>query len=315
MRKEAKVVKQTTLHSVGQYHGGVWNESYAFHGFKSNKYFTSDRFIPLTEAFARADGKPLKGYGLEIETECNGIGNTTVLAEVLQKIVFSHFPADLFKLERDGSLDGDSSAECITQVMTREFIRNHYSSFRLMYDTYFPAFRISCGSNCGMHCNISRSLLGANEKTQTEAVRKLYYIVNHHYDFCCELFNRDHRNTHYCSRMQHSKDYCRTLDPNSVMGGHGISFNFDHWESGRVELRLVGGQKSFGCFRNTMESIFHLVDAVKRLSWAECDDLGKVFAGCNQFVYDRLTRCRTAGYLSNETLHRIEGTVKTEDLI
>ena len=59
---------------VQSYHeGGSYldNESYAFQGYESNKYFTSDRYIKLDENFNRPDGKPLKGYGLEIETECN----------------------------------------------------------------------------------------------------------------------------------------------------------------------------------------------------------------------------------------------------
>lgn len=186
MRKESKQAKQATISAVQGYHAGSsWgSEEYAFQGFQSNKYFTSDRYVPLSASYDRVDGKPLKGYGLEIETECNGVTNTAVLAEVLTKVVFSHFPADLFKLQRDGSLHGDSSAECITQIMTKEFIRNHYGAFKLMFDTYFPAFGISASAsgNCGMHVNISRGAFGKSEEVQATAVRKLYYIINHHYD-------------------------------------------------------------------------------------------------------------------------------------
>jgi hypothetical protein len=318
MRKDRKTAKTATIASVQGYHGGNYHgESYAFEGFQSNKYFTSDRFIKLDEQFNRPDGKPLCGYGLEIETECDGVSNTAVLAEVLHKIVFAHFPADLFKLQRDGSLGGHSSAECITQVMTREFIRNNYANFKLMYDTYFPAFRISAaGSNCGMHCNISRAVFGATEKVQTEAVRKLYYIVNHHFDLMCALFNRNRRATGYCSRMRCDKDYCKTLDLGAQSCSHGVSFNLGHWNSGRIEIRLVGGQRNFPAFRNTMESVFHLCAAVKRLSWADCDDVTKIFAGCNQYVYDRLKSfCRQAGTITDEQLATIRETVKREELI
>jgi hypothetical protein len=318
MRNDRKTIKTAEISRVQGYHeGGGFSESYAFAGFASNKYFTSDRFIKIDERFNRPDGKPLCGFGLEIETECNGISNPSVLAEVLHKIVFAHFPADLFKLQRDASLGGNSSAECITQVMTREFIRNNYANFKLMYDTYFPAFRISAaGSNCGMHCNISRAVFGANEKTQTEAVRKLYYIVNHHFDLCCALFHRNRNATGYCAKMRCAKDYCKTLDLSAARGGHGVSFNLDHWDTGRVELRLVGGQSSFPCFRNTMESVFHLCAAVKKLSWADCDDLTKIFAGCNQYVYDRLKSfCRQAGTITDEQLATIRATVKREELI
>ena len=127
MRKDAKQVRTAELARVQGYHAGAgWgSESYAYAGFRSNKYFTSDRYIPLDASFVRPDVKPLKGYGLEIETECRGVSNQGVYAEVLNSIIFAQFPADLFKMQNDGSLSGDTSAECITQVMTKEFIRNN----------------------------------------------------------------------------------------------------------------------------------------------------------------------------------------------
>lgn len=317
MRKDAKTTKTATLSNVAQYHGGVWgSEEYAFQGFRSNKYFTSDRFVGLDDRFNRPDGKPLRGFGLEIETECRGIHSTTVYAEVLNNVIFPHFPADLFKLQRDGSLSGDVAAECITQVMTREFIRNQYSAFKLMYDTYFPAFNIACGVNCGMHVNLSNALFGRTETAQVEAIRKLFYIVNHHYAFCCALFNRDSSRTFYCSQMNSSKDYAKNLDLRGARSDHGVCFNLGHFASGRVELRLVGGQKNFPCFRNTMESVFFLVDAVKKLSWADCDDLVKIFSGCNQYVFDRIKSfCAQRGTITAAQVDEIRATVKREDLI
>lgn len=317
MRKDAKVTKSAVISSVGTYHGGNWHsESYAFEGFKSNKYFTSDRFIKLSEQFTRTDGKPLKGYGIEIEMECNGIRNQSVLAECLNKIIFDHFPADLFKLQNDGSLAGDSSAEAITQIMTKEFIRNNYANFKLMYNEYFPAFRISCGANCGMHVNISNGCFGKTEAVQAEAVRKLYYIVNHHFGLCCALFMRDQRHTMYCGRMRSDMDYCKRMNLAEQGSSHGVSFNLGHWNAGRVEIRLVAGQKNYAAFRNTMESVFHLVDAVKTLSWADCDDLTKIFNGCNQYVFDRLkSYVLDAGEITTAQLDAIRPTVQREELI
>ena len=290
-------------------------ESYAYAGFASNKYFTSDRFEPLTASFSRQSGKPLKGYGLEIETECSTINNPVVLAEVLNNVVFQHFPADLFKLQRDGSLHGSSSAECITQVMTKEFVRNNYSNFKLMYDTYFPALGISCASgNCGMHVNISNACFGSAQKTQDDAIRKLYYIVNRHFNFCCELFRRDRRNTTYCGRMDASA--AKTMDLTRFGSNHYVCFNLGHYSAGRIELRIVGGQKNYPAFRNTMECVFWLVDAVKKLSWADCDDLVKIFTGCNQYVFDRIkSHCRQAGTISDEQVEAIRGTVVRADYI
>ena len=311
MRKEAKQNNSITLARVQGYHEGHYHGNYAYQGFQSNKYFTSDRYIPLDNDFNRPDGQPLQGFGLEIETECNGIVSDTVLAEVFDKIIFDHFPADLFKMQHDGSLGGRTSAECITQVMTKSFIRNHYKDFKSMYDLYFPSFSIkadSASTRCGMHINISKACFGRTTEGQDKAIRKLYYIINKHFGFCCKLLYRM-GSTGYCGQMNYSN--AKTMDLSSFGSDHYVCFNLGHYNEGRIELRLVGGQKNYACFRNTMESVFFLVDRVRSLNWADCDDLVKVFAGCNQYVFSRLTLCG----LSDTQLEEIKATVKEEELL
>lgn len=320
MRADKKATKDISISTIQGYHNGNWSgESYAYDGFGKNLYFSSDRTIPLDANFRRPDGKALKGFGLEIETECNGISNGVVLAEVMQKIVFAQFPEHLFKMQRDGSLHGDTSVECITQVMTKQRVRNLYSAFKSMYDVYFPAFNISAvrSGNCGMHTNISLGVFGDAPKTQEECVKKLYYIVNKHFGLCCALFNRAENRTGYCSRMACDKDFVRNrMAVRGHESDHGVSFNLGHYNAGRIEIRLVGGQKNYACFRNTMESIFFLCDAVKKLSWNDVDDVTKIFSGCNQYVFDRLkSKVKDAGYISDSQLAAIRATVIREDLI
>lgn len=314
-RKESFIENVVNLAHVQGYHHCDHMGNYAFQGFASNKYFTSDRYEKLDEHFNRTGenaGKPLKGYGLEIETACNSVISDDVYAEILMKIVFQYFPDDLFKLQRDASLSGRSTAECITQVMTRQFIRNNYRNFKTMYDVYFPAIGASCNASCGMHVNISNANFGDKPATQELAIRKFYYIVNKHYDLCVRLFARNPDRTGYCSRM--NPNVARTMDLSHQYSDHGVSFNLGHYREGRIELRLVGGQRSYGCFRNTMESVFFLVDRVKKLSWADCDNLATIFSGCNQYVYDRLnTKCRD--YISTDALNTIHENMKTEVLL
>lgn len=322
MRKNARQNKQATTAEIQGYHVNPntgrmeRSEQYAFLGYTENRFFTSDRFIALNEQFMREDGKPLKGYGLEIELECFSITTSTALAEVLDKIVFSCFPPHLFKMQRDGSLNGGkSSAECITQPMSKEFIRNNYANFKLMFNHHFKNFDISATrtGNCGMHCNISLGCFGRDAKAQETAVRKLYYIINKHYKLMCRLFNRktDSDSTYYCRPMDYT--IAKTMNVHHFLSSHGVCFNLGHYDTGRIELRLVGGQKDFGCFRNTMESIFFLVDAVKTLSWADCDDLKAIFKGCNNYVYDRLSSLvYNDGLISDADLSDIHYNMITE---
>ena len=316
-RTENATIERADLQS---YHGGR-NENnghinYAFRGFKANKYFTSDRAIPCNENFERLDGKPLKGYGLEIET--GFILNTrdssqaqAILANIMVTAIFGTFPADLFKQQMDSTISG---TECITQVMTKEFIRNHYKDFKTMFNDLFPMFGIRCDDgHCGMHVNISVGLLGTTAKIQEESCRKLFYIINRHYGFFKVAFARTGSTT-WCGQM--SYENARTMNVHCMSDSHGNCFNGSHFDEGRVEIRLVGGQKNYACFRNTMETIFHLIGRLKDLSWKQCDDLVAIFTGCNQYVYDRInTKCKVAGMISESACQAIYATVNREELI
>lgn len=321
MRQEKKQDINVTISHISGYHSRTdWNANYAFQGFTANKYFTSDRFITLDADFRRPDGKPLQGFGLEIETECGSINDSTVYAEMLNKVVLSPFPADLFKLQHDGSLDGNSSAEIISQVMTREAIRNMYPAFKVMFDRYFPAMDIDCHSsgNCGMHVNISNAVFGQTEEKQIAAIRKLLYVVNRHYGLMCALTFRKPNRTTYCRRMSAymTPDGAKNANLYRMPSDHGNCFNGSHFPEGRVELRIVGGQKNYACFRNTMESVFHLCKAVRKLSWNDLDDVTKLFAGCNQYVYDRLkSYVKDAHEITDAQLTAIRATVAQEELL
>ena len=109
MRKDARENITVNLANIQGYHEGGWHGNYAYQGFRSNKYFVSDRWEALDSSFRRKNGRPLQGYGLEIETECSKISDTQVLAEVFDKIIFAVFPEDLFKMQRDGSLEAISA--------------------------------------------------------------------------------------------------------------------------------------------------------------------------------------------------------------
>ena len=317
MRKNAKTENdRINSNNLQGYHAGGYGENYAFEGFGENLYFTSDRTIKCNNRFQRLDCKPMKGFGLEIETgfilstQRNSQAQN-ILANIMATAVFGVFPKHLFKQQTDCTITG---TECITQVMTKEFIRNNYRNFKTMYNDLFPMFGIKCDDgHCGMHVNVSVGLLGTTEKIQAESCRKLYYIINKYYDFFKAAFARV-GSTAYCRQMAYAN--AKNLNVHCMDGSHGNCFNGSHFDAGRIEIRLVGGQKNFACFRNTMEVIFHIVGAVKSLSWKQCDDLTAIFTGCNQYVYNRLeTKCYEAGTISLEQLDAIKATVVREELL
>jgi hypothetical protein len=173
--------------------------------------------------------------------------------------------------------------------------------------------------SCGMHVNISNPAFGKSEETRSAAVKKLLYVVNKHYKLFCIATNRSLDHNRYASEMSgfNSADYVKEYDLSNFYNDHGSCINMGHWDAGsdygRVELRIVGPQISYACFRNTMEVVFHLLEAVKKLSWADLADPVKIFAGCNRYVFDRLrTNVYRAGYLSAEQIAAIRPTVNTD---
>lgn len=316
MRKEQRTEnRQVRRANLQGYHNGSFgNENYAFDGFEKNQYYTSDRTIACDAHFNRLDGKALKGFGLEIETGFILSGSSqakAILSNILHTAIFPLFPAHLFKQQCDSTISG---TECITQVMTKEFIRNNYKNFKTMWNELFPMFGITTDDgHCGMHVNISVGCLGTTAKAQEENTRKLFYIINKHYDFFRVALYRKGSTT-WCGRM--SYENAKTMDVHHMNGSHNNCFNGSHFDAGRIELRLVGGQKNFACFRNTMEVIFHLIGRVKSLSWKQCDDLVAIFSGCNQYVFDRIsTKCFSAGFITGAQVQEIRETMTHEDLL
>lgn len=314
-RKENRQQMTVELARVQAYHDNgngrmEHTEQYATMGYENGfKLRTSDRWIDISaDGRTLENGNPVKGYGLEIETECCNIDDDTTLANLYKYAIFPRFPAGLYKMQHDGSLGGSSSAECITMPMTKEAVRNLYPAFHAMYDELFPAFGISCSrsGNCGMHVNISNACFGTTEEKQAEAIRKLYYIVNKHFGLMCRLFNRT-GDTFYCDRMEYNN--AQGMDLSYFRSNHHCSFNLGHYNSGRIELRLVGGQTDFDSFRATMETVFHLVERVKKLSWKQCDDITAIFAGCNQYVAARID---SVGQLMPYEMAEIARNVKPE---
>jgi hypothetical protein len=122
----------------------------------------------------------------------------------------------------------------------------------------------------------------------------------------------------YCAA---DTDYISAFDEhvpveNLYSGDRYQAVNMAHYNKGHIELRLPGGQKNFPCFRNTFEVIFHLVEVSKSISRRDCDNVVKIFSGCNKYVYDRLaTLCRQANTISQDELNRILHTVTDVDYI
>lgn len=323
MRRSTASTERTQPRSdiLAGYHSGARfsSHNYAFLGFNKNLYFTSDRTKELDADFNTLDGSTLKGYGLEIELESMAICNDTALAYTLNELAFSKLPKNLFKYQTDGSLSGGrSSCEAITQVMTREFIRNNYPGFYNMYQV-FKIFQISASrsGNCGMHCNLSVALFGKDKASQETAIKKLIYFVNKHFDLACVLLKRDPSRTGFCGKMYSWADqaYAKSFDLSMTSedsSNHHVCFNYAHYNTGRVELRLVGGQPDYYAFRNTMETIFHLVGAVKSLSWTALDDVKAVFKGCNKYVVKRLEDAVGKGVMTSSELEEIRASSDTE---
>lgn len=313
MRKEAKKTHRIDVAHVMPYHHGSHPRKLVY---ASDRPQEADSHYHLI-----SDGSLPSMYGLEVETQNWGITDRTIYANLLKGVCFKTFHSDLWKIERDISLEerSDTSAECITQPMTKAYIRNHYADFKAMFD-WFGNLGISCDKtgDCGMHVHISLTCFGREKKTQDEAIRKFTYIVNTHYDLMRTVVHRrlDHYNgTGYFGKMNISR--IKEANLSNFRNDHGDCVNLGHYDDQEnIELRLVGGQHNFPCFRNTMESVFHLVEISKSISWADCDDITKVFKGCNNYVYDRLaSHVLQANQITTEQLEKIHMTMVNKEFI
>lgn len=304
MRKDARNERQANIKRMVGYHSTTLTDSRlqranAFEG--GAKYFASDRAKDL------ADVDTPKGYAIEMEMTSRLTRDGTVLATILNSEFSAHLPSGFFKYEDDCTVD----IECVSQVGTKAFWRNKYASFKAIYK-YLTV--IQTGPNfgretCGMHVNISIANFGKDRATQKANIMKIHNWINkdlESYKFACKMLHRDINQTSYCGRMRANEMPTRN--------DHGACMNYSHMNEGtasRVEIRLVGAQKTYGAFRNTMETIFWLVKQSKDLSAKDWNDPIKLWSGCNQYVFDRLSD----HFTDYAKLEVIRNNVKREDLI
>lgn len=315
MRKNATEYTRPEIEMMSSYHGGNFNRLVAFN---------SDRKIKLDGNYTVSNDNPdgikklfkpgshMKLFGLEVETVGEPISLGATIYTNLLDLIFSKsgFDPDFFKIESDITVNG----ECITQTFTKAWLRNNYKLFKGMY-SLFETFHITTNdSRCGMHVNIDTCNFGSDASAQEENIRKLGYVINKHYDLFKVAFNRT-GTTRWCPRMRYDVDYWKTTPINRFPISHDeCCINLGHVHQGRIEIRLVGGQKNYAGFRNTMETVFHIIDRVNKLAWKDLDDIEKLFKGCNAHVFDRISsNCLQADVIDRATVEKIRPTVKMDE--
>lgn len=318
MRKDARNYTIPTVSTMGSYHGRNFNKLVVFNSDRkinlNDDYTVSSDNTPSTLKIVKA-GTHMKVFGIELETVGDMIAQsgTTVYTSLCELIFFkAGFDPDFFKIESDCTVHG----ECISQTFTKAWLRNNYKCFKAMYEV-FERFGITTNdSRCGMHVNLDLANFGKTENEQIENVRKLGYVINKHYDFFKIAFNRL-GGTRWCPRMSQSKEYWKTNPINCFPTDHSsCCINLGHVHQSRIEIRLVGGQKNYVCFRNTMETVFHLVERVNKLGWNDLDDLTAIFKGCNKHVFNRISdNCLNAGVVTSDVVNAIRPTVTNESFL
>ena len=313
-RKDARTYTRPEVERMSSYHGG---------DFETLTFYNSDRKIKLNRNYTVSNENPdgikkffkagshVKAYGLEVETVGEPITLGRTVYTNLLDLIFNKagFDGDFFKIETDATVDG----ECITQTFSRAWMRNNYKCFKAMYEL-FEVFKITTDDErCGLHVNVDLSNFGNDFETQTENARKLGYVIQKHYNLMKIAFNRT-GSTRWCGRMSTTRDYWENTPLDYFPSGHENSYNMSHIRENRIEIRLVGGQKNYPCFRNTMETVFFLIDRVCKLSWKDLDDVQKLFKGCNAHVFTRLSEnCFNAGVISATDINAIRETAKLDE--
>lgn len=305
MRKESRQAVTMNYQTIQGYHNRTWDESYASTGFDCGfRYWASDRPIDADKV------ENPKGYGIEWET-VSGINNQRVMVFALSTIANEIFTRGIVKFQNDSSLGGESNAEMITEIMTKAYIRNNYNAWKEFYNVT-KAMDICPDESCGQHVNISIANFGKTKEKQIESMVKIHNWMSKNYELACKLLKRNETHTMYCRRMEEITP--DDVKNDNVITGHGVCINWAHvnedTKTARLEIRLVGPQKTFVMFRNTLEVIFWLVKQSKELPAKDWDNPEKLWSGCNQYVMQRLS-----GFLDADTERKIAAAVVREELI
>lgn len=205
--------------------------------------------------------------GVELEIDKGGEDNDN--ADEL--LCIGNFPNERIYCKRDGSIE--NGFEIVSHPMSLEYHLNAMPWGKIFEKAVNMDYRSHQTSTCGLHIHVNRTAFGLNYNEQEEAIARVVYLVEKHWDNLLRFSRRTEENiSRWASRYGIStsaKDTYKNAKDNRR--GRYVAVNLEN--ANTVEFRLFRGTLRYMTFAAALEFVYELCRFAIMLTDTEVENM------------------------------------------
>lgn len=228
------------------------------------RYHGADASRPLFWANGEDDGRPFKGFGLELEVDRDERNNRAE-RECVQEL--HNLLGERAVFERDGSLN--YGFEIVTRPHTFKAFEQDFPLAKVLEICKRYGYKSHDTRTCGLHVHISRRFFGRDDCTQERAVGKLIAFYDVNYTDMVKVSRRDiDRAGRWAARVSaKNADEARSKAKRENAYNRYAAVNTINRET--IEFRLTRGTLNEATIRASLDYIFALAKNARSARWED----------------------------------------------
>ena len=247
----------TLLHESNAYYAE--DDEYDEHPYCADCYQERASGNPIHDYYYKPEpifyGEGPRFFGVELEIDNGGEvrGNARSLLEVANR------DAEYFYIKHDGSLD--DGMELVTYPLSLEYHLRKVPWEALCGQARALGYLSHRANTCGLHVHVSRKAFGTTERAQDEAIARVLYFFEKHWEELLKFSRRTPRQLErWAARYGYKEQPMEILDfaKKGYHGGRYTCVNLQN--SATVEFRMFRGTLKANTILATLELLDRICD-------------------------------------------------------
>lgn len=236
------------------------DDAYCEHCYNENDNNSIHSYCYKPSPFFYGEGKRFFGVELEIDDGGKDCGNADCLLNAANRY------DETIYIKTDGSLD--DGLEIVTHPMTLDYHKNQMLWQEIVDTAISLGYRSHKTKTCGLHIHVNRTAFGDTDELQNEAVSRVLYFVEHHWNELLKFSRRtEYQMNRWDARYGYKNSPKEILD-HAKKSGNGRYYCVNITNFSTVEFRMFRGTLKL----NTLIATLELVDKICELAISRTDD-------------------------------------------
>ena len=219
-------------------------------------------------------------FGVELEMDEGG-EDTDSAAEILAQANFAG-PIHAYA-KHDGSLN--DGFEIVTHPMTLPYHLSEMPWKDVLRKAVSLGYRSHQSGTCGLHIHVSRNAFGSEAAVQEEAIARVLYFVEKHWEELLKFSRRTPRQLERWAARYGYREHPQEILDHAKKGYHGGRYTCVNLENrATIEFRMFRGTLKYNTLIATLQLVNRICDVALSLSDQEVKAISwtSFVAGCRE---------------------------------